>query len=807
MKKNISYICPIFIIFLAVFVFFWKFFLKGLIPIPADITVGMYYPWLDYKWGYAVGVPVKNSLLSDVVSQIYPFRTYAMSLIKQGIVPLWNPALFGGYPLLANTQVSLFNPTNIFYLFLAFPKAWGIQIVFQPLLAALFSFLFLRSVRLGKLASLLGSLIYSFSGFMMVWLQWNVHGFAIAFLPILLYLINEYYQSDKALTGPLISLFLCLQIFSGYPQVVFYTILVLFFYVLIMFGFRQKKNIFLILWVILGLALSGIQLLPTIELFSLSQKRFEVLDRNSAFVPWQYLISFFAPDYFGNITTGNFWGKGDYTANIGFSGVASLLLTIITLKEAKRKKIILFFWLLLILSLLLALPNPLSFFVNNLKIIGLESASMNRVLFLTNFSIAVLAAFSFDLLQKKQVKRKQAKSAFLVLIIIGGVFLGTFLAYRMFIYLGRTIGDSFSTKILESWLRNLKVGMKNLILPGIISFSMIILVWASFLRIKIFRGVLLLFIFFLTIAELFRFGWKFNPFSDSKLLFPETPVISFIKNQKGIFRVEGGETVPMNMLMPFGIESFSAYDPMYPLRISEYLSLNDSGSIEKQKSRYGQFDNYSGNLFDLANICFVYGVKRDETGKPDSEGYLKGRFKLTKFKEIFEDRTVVVLKNISCFPRAYLFYDYEIIENNERTAARLAEKDFLIRKKVVIEKVPGITLEREDNNHIDSKIEWLNYQSGKESLKISSSQPSFLFISESFYPGWEAFIDGNKTEIFRADFVFRGAFVPEGEHTVEFIYNPFSFKIGKIVSLFTFVILVGYFFIAGVFAQPRKHFE
>ena len=98
-------------------IFFYKFFLKGLIPIPGDIITGLYYPWLDYKWGNIVGVAVKNPLMSDIPSLIYPWRTLVVQLIKQHQWPIWNQYSFSGYPLLGNWQSAPFSPTNFWYLF------------------------------------------------------------------------------------------------------------------------------------------------------------------------------------------------------------------------------------------------------------------------------------------------------------------------------------------------------------------------------------------------------------------------------------------------------------------------------------------------------------------------------------------------------------------------------------------------------------------------------------------------------------------------------------------------------------------
>jgi uncharacterized membrane protein YfhO len=54
-------------------------------------------------------------------------------------------------------------------------------------------------------------------------------------------------------------------------------------------------------------------------------------------------------------------------------------------------------------------------------------------------------------------------------------------------------------------------------------------------------------------------------------------------------------------------------------------------------------------------------------------------------------------------------------------------------------------------------------------------------------------VDGKENKIYRANYVLRAVFVPSGKHTVEFKYDPWSFKIGAIISLLTLIVLVGWF--------------
>ena len=71
-----------------------------------------------------------------------------------------------------------------------------------------------------------------------------------------------------------------------------------------------------------------------------------------------------------------------------------------------------------------------------------------------------------------------------------------------------------------------------------------------------------------------------------------------------------------------------------------------------------------------------------------------------------------------------------------------------------------------------------------------------MVLTDIYYPGWKAFIDGTETKIYRADGLVRAIFVPEGDHTIEFVYLPESYTIGITISLITALILVAIYFIS-----------
>src|SRR5207237_1806588 len=75
-------------------------------------------------------------------------------------------------------------------------------------------------------------------------------------------------------------------------------------------------------------------------------------------------------------------------------------------------------------------------------------------------------------------------------------------------------------------------------------------------------------------------------------------------------------------------------------------------------------------------------------------------------------------------------------------------------------------------------------------LETHNPQPGFLVLSENYYRGWDAWIDGQKSPVYRADYTLRGLAVPPGDHHVEFVFRAPSFRTGVIYSLLGVLLLL-----------------
>ena len=129
-------------------------------------------------------------------------------------------------------------------------------------------------------------------------------------------------------------------------------------------------------------------------------------------------------------------------------------------------------------------------------------------------------------------------------------------------------------------------------------------------------------------------------------------------------------------------------------------------------------------------------------------------------------------------PRAYLVGDVQALED-EQAVARLRSGAFDPRRMALLE--PGAE-PMLGGSPVHGQVEVLERRPERWRLRISSDRPALLVISDAYYPGWSASVDGVETSVLRANVAFKAVVVPAGEHLVELTYDPASFKLGLAVS-------------------------
>lgn len=104
----------------------------------------------------------------------------------------------------------------------------------------------------------------------------------------------------------------------------------------------------------------------------------------------------------------------------------------------------------------------------------------------------------------------------------------------------------------------------------------------------------------------------------------------------------------------------------------------------------------------------------------------------------------------------------------------------------------AITLPEVSSAH-DAEVKILRSEPQRITLKTRNEHAGFLVLSENYYRGWEALVDGKKAPVSRVDYTLRGISVPPGEHQVEFVFRAPSFRTGALDSgLGVLLLLAGF---------------
>ncbi len=768
--------------------FFYKTVLFGLVPFPGDLLVAEYNPWKTYSYlGYVPGSFPNKAQYFDVLRQLYPWKTLVIDALTNLQLPLWNPYNFSGAPLLANFQSAVFYPLNIAYLLTAKLSAWIMLVMLQPLLAGLFTYLYARKINLGKLGAIFAASAFAFSLFMTVWFEYNTIDQVILWLPLLLLAIEKLLEKREKKWILIFVFSLVSSLLAGHIQIFVY----LFGFSIIYFIFRNRKSaVWFGLLSILSLGLGAVQLIPGIELIreaARSPHQYDFLINKILIQPYQ-LIMFLVPDFFGNPATRNYWLFDTYVGkvtSIGITAVIFILFGIFSQKNPFKK----FFLWTAVIVLILVTNNPLTALLYRINLPLISGSAPTLAVFLFCFAASILAGLGIDFLEKENIRLK--KYFYLVLPVI----LFFLLLYAVTLFLQKTNAYGLNIQLQIS-LRNLSYSMALILISAVL---LLIAVWNKKLRYFILMILLLINVF-----DLWRSFEKFNPFSPKELVFPNAQVLNFLQGKAGINRFWGYQAgnIEANFATEYQLFSPQGYDPLYPKRYGEFIQAAANGRIEtnftgqtRSDANIDQTGNLSTNPYRL-KILDLLGVKyvldRAENASTQND------FPADRFNLIYEQNGWKIFENTKVLPRAFLVSDYKTFNNKEEFEKLFFAKDFDPGKTILLEKNPkGLSPNNlaigQFNNNPES-VSILQYKPNKIVVKVNATNNNLLFLSDTYYPGWKAYIDGRQSTIYRADYAFRSVFVPAGEHKIDFIYNPFSFQLGLWTSIVSVLLLVIFLF-------------
>jgi len=781
MKKVFELIAvPLFFIFITLLLF-WQFFINGLAPFSGNFMLAWYEPWKTDNMVNGIIKIIHKPVVHDAFRQLYPFKVLGVENLKKFKLPLWNPYNGGGQPLFATGHMGYLNPFNFIYFITKTETAWSLQVIIQPLLIGLSVYYYCRRLNIAKSGAIFAGISFMFSGFIITRTLYNDYNFAVFWMIMSLILIEEFFVSRNMIIF-LLPLFISFIISSTQPQIIAYCLIFIIFYFLFRLwsqekGRKKKALIFTVLF-LLGIGISGVQIFPTFELYQLSN----LTVASSKFIfdkfllPPIHLFSLFIPNYFGNVATYNYWGAGDYIESIASIGlIPSFFAFLAFSKRIKFKDLRFFFLIAIIVSIFLSLKSPFTSFIYSLPIPLLSTGIPSRMFLITIFSISVLAGFGLNEVQNLKFNRK------LVIRI------SIFSLIPLFI-----LGVTFLLFITKTDCNNLivvdcrKIALRNTLFEvGFFVLGAISLIF--FIRTKnFFRKISITVITFLIIISGIYNGQKFLPFSPMSTFKPENELIGKIQEIAGYSRVSGLNDAKINSNFATLYRFFDNdyYDPLYLKRYGEFIAYADGETNLKRSDVEINSDlNISKNL----------GEKRSRLFELTGTKYLIYR----NNEENNLDLTNIVWKNDKwilfekkTLPRAYIVSDYQIVKAQEKLLEKLFERNLDPFSAVLLEEKPKF--EPSSEIHNTPIIE--TYENEKVILNAETKDHGILVLTDNYYPGWKAYIDGEETKILRANYTFRAVEIPPGKHSVQFAYQPNSVRIGVILSLISLLVLIGLYF-------------
>lgn len=149
---------------------------------------------------------------------------------------------------------------------------------------------------------------------------------------------------------------------------------------------------------------------------------------------------------------------------------------------------------------------------------------------------------------------------------------------------------------------------------------------------------------------------------------------------------------------------------------------------------------------------------------------------------------VKIYENVDVLPRAFCVTSAHAVATEDEAIAYMQQPEFDPAREVVVmgDQAAGL----EDQPVTSSPCHLVTHEPERVTLETNVAQDSYLVLTDAYYPGWIATIDGERVPIERADGLFRAVRVPAGAHQIEFRYEPASFAIGSAISIAAWALLL-----------------
>ena len=734
---------------------------------------------------------------------------------SSGEEALWTNSLFSGMPAY---QISVKYTSNLVryidkIISLGFPRP--ANLLFLYLLGF---YLLLISLNIDYRIAALGAFAYAFSSYFFIIIQAGhmTKAHAIAYLPMVVAAVLYTYRGKMLLGGVLTALAVALQIFSNHYQITYYLLLVL-----IIIGFSQlykdfksnnlasffKRSGVLILAALLAAGTSFTRLKTTLdygkettrgksELTNNLDNKTQGLDKDYA-TQWSYGVAesmtLLIPNFYGGSSvnsvlsiedsetldflrkfknkklanslaqfkSSSYWGEQPIVSGPTYLGAIVIFLFVLGIFFVNNR---LRTWILLatIMSLMLAWGKnfmPLTeFFLDYFPAYN-KFRAVSMILIIAEFTVPLLAFVALDKFLNSDSNKREAflKNAF---YITGGVTLLFALAPSILLdFLSEKdispIASGVNTP--NGFLDSLALDRSSLLVADAWrSFAFILIAFLTllmFVKQKLKKQYVIILLGVFIVSDM----WNVN----KRYLNDE----SFVRKNK--MKVPYKPTQADNFIL-------KDKDPNFRVFNQSVSTFNDASTSYFHKSIGG----YHGAKLKRYQELIEFHISK---GNMNVLNMLNTKY--------FISQDGRVQQNPSALGNAWFISNPIIVKNADEEIASLS--DFVPNETVIIDQRYASFVEDSNYNIDGSSIGLDIYKPNYLKYTSQTQFPALAVFSEIYYKdGWNVYIDGKKSDYFRANYVLRAMEVPAGNHTIEFKFEPKVYKIGEGISLASSIILI-----------------
>lgn len=662
---------------------------------------------------------------SDATHSNLPVKLLVAKSLKNFTIPLWENDIGQGYPVFAeDTTGFFFLPNLVIFSFLPFKLAIPVMYISTLSTAALGMYLLCQKLKLGNIAGVIAALAFAFSASMITHIQHFNFIQTASLLPLLFLSLVNFLEKKTVRNAAIASLIASQMFLAGFVQIYVYSILIMLPMLLLYTYIRQKRGLLQVAFgsvgtVLFSLVLSAVQILPTYELTKLSAR--------SAGVPPENILHDFpiSPKNYLTFVNPFILGKsadGTYNStNWQKHGI---------------------FW---------------------------ENTSYIGILPLIFFFVGLVLIF-----------KKHERKIFLPI------------ALAVFLAAALSLGKLSPLHVLFSFppLNFFRVPARFILL---VQFFAIITAAYGLKKSQDLipkTGRLVLYVLLaLVIFDLYHYWWNYNPIGQAeKWLAPpqfaqkiqktgEGRVFSlaFSQSWNEIFTRKGWvgqddyfyffrNSLAQNINILYGISQFSVFEALPTRRylLEQSIIKGDTQTTETEIN----LGKKAINILKAANVRYLTSplpikangmTKIDQTQKEKFTYYL---YEVENPKDI-----------------ASLYYDFRKAKTVGDYVTGI--EDINIDKTVFLENTEDLAKPEPGSGKVNNQ----EIKDGYFSFEITSDKAAIFTLANSYYPGWQAKVDGKETKIYAANINSQAILVPDGNHLVTFEYKPRSFKIAASISL------------------------